>query len=138
MTWLPSLMGAAGLVALHPLEIEQDLQRYYRIDYRDRWRPGGGRSGLTYRRLLVLLDGLPPESAFRAAVTDTSPVSRVEKRLVELWESLAGKAHPVRNTEEQKREREEAAAEKRELERQRAAARRRNQAALAARKAKEV
>ncbi|HAF73299.1 MAG TPA: hypothetical protein DCL06_11290 [Corynebacterium variabile] len=121
------------MVALHPLEIERDLQRFYRIDYRDRWRPGGGTSQLTYRRLLVLLDGLPAESEFRAAVLDVSPVSRIELRLVELWESWAGKAHPVRNTEEQQRERADAAEEKQEFERQREAARERNRAALAAR-----
>ena len=59
MMWLPPLMGAARLVALYPREIEADLQRHYRIDYRDRWRDRGGESRLTYRRLLVLLDGLP-------------------------------------------------------------------------------
>lgn len=133
MMWLPPLMGAARLVALYPREIEADLQRHYRIDYRDRWRDRGGESRLTYRRLLVLLDGLPEESLFRSACAEQPQVSRIEQRLIEVWEAWAGKAHPVRNTKQQQVEREEAAERERELERQRKAARKRNRAALAAR-----
>ncbi|WP_010120132.1 hypothetical protein [Corynebacterium nuruki] len=138
MTWLPSLQGAARLVGLHPREIERDLQRHYGIDYRDRWRPNGGPSRLTYRRLLVLLDGLPVGAEFRTAATGSNGVPNVEMRLVELWESLSGKEHPRRNPEKQRRLAEEAAATQRELDRQREAARKRNRAALAARRHKEV
>lgn len=136
MTWLPLLMGAAPLVAAHPLEIEQDLQRFYHVDYRDRWRDEGGASRLTYRRLLSLLDGLPPESAFRCAVMEMPPVSRLEWRLVEIWEAWVGKAHAVRDPKKQQRERKEAAERDQEFQRQRAAARKRNKAVLAARKRK--
>lgn len=47
----------------HTAEVEADLQRYYRVDLRDLWT---GR--LTLRRLRVLLDGLPPESAWATAI----------------------------------------------------------------------
>lgn len=40
--------------------MEADLQRFYGIDYRDRWR-----GGLTLRRLKVLLSNLPRESVLR-------------------------------------------------------------------------
>ncbi len=37
------------------------------------WRPGGGASRLTYRRLQVLIDGLPPESLSKTAARDGLP-----------------------------------------------------------------
>lgn len=37
---------------------------------RDLWRPGGGVSRLTWRRLKVLIDRLPPESATKTAARD--------------------------------------------------------------------
>jgi hypothetical protein len=51
--------------------VEADLQRYCRVDLRDLWRPGGGASRLTYRRLAVLIDhALPGESATKTAMRD--------------------------------------------------------------------
>ncbi len=44
-------------------ELAEDLTRFYSIDCRDAWRPGGGASRLTARRLRVLADALPPEAA---------------------------------------------------------------------------
>ncbi|MGN0095038.1 MAG: hypothetical protein ACI38U_03140 [Corynebacterium sp.] len=129
MIWLPDLAATLPLVAAHPREIEADLQRYYHIDYRDRWRPD---SGLTYRRLLVLLDGLPPESLFRSAVAHRSPISRIEDGLIDVWEAFAGKRHPKRNEKPERERREEALEKKREIESQRRAAREQNRRALAA------
>lgn len=129
MIWLPPLSAAAPLIAAHPHLIEIDLQRFYHIDYRDRWREG---SALSYRRLLALLDGLPPESLFRSTVYNTPGWSQETYRLTELWESLAGQQHPERNTEQQQAEREEQAERDSERERQRAAAREHNRRVLAA------
>jgi len=63
--------GTAEFVRSHPAPLEVDLQRWYQTDLRDLWRPGGGASRLTYRRLRVLVDGLPPESATKTAIRDT-------------------------------------------------------------------
>lgn len=44
--------------------MEADLQRFYGVDYRDRWRDDEhGRPRLTLRRLAVLVTHLPPDSA---------------------------------------------------------------------------
>jgi len=47
---------------VHGDAVEADLA-FRQIDFRDLWRRG---SGLTLRRLFVLLRGLPYESAFKA------------------------------------------------------------------------
>jgi hypothetical protein len=51
-------------------EIEADLQRYYGIDIVDLARDG---SVLTWRKLLVLVDQLPPESAVKTAIRNSVP-----------------------------------------------------------------
>lgn len=50
--------------------MEADLQRYYGVDVRDLWRPT---TVLTWRRLRVLLDGLPPESLWFTRLRATLP-----------------------------------------------------------------
>lgn len=50
--------------------MEADLQRYYWIDFRDLWRPT---TVLTFRRLHVLLNGLPPESLWWTALRREAP-----------------------------------------------------------------
>lgn len=47
--------------------MEADLA-FRGIDFRDYWMPGGGHSRLSLRRLLVLIYGLPFESATQAAL----------------------------------------------------------------------
>jgi hypothetical protein len=53
-------------------EIEADLQRYYGLDFVKLFVPG---SGLTWRKLLVLVRHLPPESAVNTAIRNTMPES---------------------------------------------------------------
>jgi hypothetical protein len=53
-------------------EIEADLQRYYGLDFVSLFVPG---SGLTWRKLLVLVHHLPPESAVNTAIRNTMPDS---------------------------------------------------------------
>lgn len=50
----------------HPGAVESDLQRYYHVDVRDVFRPGGGTSELTPRRVLTLLGDLDETSALHA------------------------------------------------------------------------
>jgi hypothetical protein len=57
-----------------PEEIEADLQRYYRLSFAELFRPG---SGLTWRRLLVLIDHLPPEAALNTAIRNITPEERL-------------------------------------------------------------
>lgn len=65
---------AEGLLGAHAAEVEADLQRYCGVDLRDLWRPNGGASRLTYRRLLALIDhALPGESATKTAIRDAIP-----------------------------------------------------------------
>jgi hypothetical protein len=61
---------AVWLTRSFPEEVEADLQRYYRTDFRDLFEPG---SGLTWRRLLVLVEQLPPESAVMTAIRNMIP-----------------------------------------------------------------
>lgn len=51
---------------------------------------------MTVRRLLVLVEFLPAESAFNAAREDRAPVSLTASAVMDVWESLAGKRHPGR------------------------------------------
>lgn len=70
--------------------MEADLQRYYQIDYRDRWR-----GDLTLRRLSVLVRHLPPGSATSTALNGGDPEwTRSEVLLTDLWSAWAGKEHP--------------------------------------------
>lgn len=75
--------------------MEGDLQFYYNIDLRDLWRPGGGASRLTYRRLLVLVGRLPQDSAFMSACKDSFPVSPETAALYRLEEILTRQRSPM-------------------------------------------
>ena len=59
---------AVWVTSQFPTEIEADLHRYYNLDFVDLYRPG---SSLTWRKLLVLLKNLPPESAVNTAMRNT-------------------------------------------------------------------
>ena len=112
--------------------VEADFQRFYHLDYRDRYRPGGGESKLTIRRLLVLVDGLPPESLFRSAVEDRLPVSELSIAIGDLTTAITGK--PWQRWDALKRAREKAEFDEL-LEQERAEARAHNTIYLQAQKA---
>lgn len=57
-------MALGALLREHSDAVEADLQRYYQIDLADLWR-----GGLNVRRLSVLIQFLPSDSAVAAAVT---------------------------------------------------------------------
>lgn len=55
----------------HAKAFEADIDHYFpRYDLRDLWRPRGGASGLTWRKLATLFDWLPGESATKTAIRD--------------------------------------------------------------------
>jgi hypothetical protein len=60
------------LTQTFPEEIEADLQRYYGTDFRDLG------NGLSWRRLLVLVNGLPPESATMTAIRNETPEEELD------------------------------------------------------------
>lgn len=69
------------ILATHPREVEGDLAHYFpQHDLRDLWRPRGGTSRLTWRRLAALVDWLPGESATKTAIRDALS----DERLAEL------------------------------------------------------
>lgn len=72
--------------------MEADLQRFYGLDYRDRWRDGTGR--LTLRRLAVLIEHLPADSAL-AAEAKVQDWSLTNVLIAQLWQLWAGKPHPM-------------------------------------------
>lgn len=76
----PSLNGkiqkAVWITESYPEEIEADLQRYYGLAFADLFRKD---SGLTWRKLLVLINHLPPEGTLNTAIRNNTP----EERLVE-------------------------------------------------------
>lgn len=119
-------------------DVEADFARFYpAIDYRDRYRRGGGTSYLTVRRLLVLVEKLPAESAFQAAREDRAPVSLAASAIMDVWESLAGKRHPGRaSMSDRRRQAEERVERARLIARRRREAREHNARFLARRKRK--
>jgi hypothetical protein len=81
----------AWLTSLFTEEIEADLQRYYGLDFTDLFIPG---TRLTWRKLLVLIHHLPPESAVNTAVRNKLPDSIMARQGAKLdpakstWSSL--------------------------------------------------
>ena len=124
--WPGGRLDLLPLIRRHEDAVEQDLAAIG-IDYRDRWRRGGGSSQLTIRRLLVLVDGLDRyESHFWSEVTDQDRLSAQTVVLTDIWRALTGadENHPIREAKKRMadaREREK----KKELIRQAARLRRR-------------
>jgi hypothetical protein len=95
-----------------PLAVESDLNRFWGIDYRDRWRfTKRGRRRLTLRRIYARISHLPADSALAIAMGRRSPM---ELLTMDVFEAVAGQAHPARPlTPEQSAERHKAAEAKR-------------------------
>ena len=105
---LPRLLA---VLKAWPEEVESDLHRFWGIDYRDRWRfDDTGARRLTLRQISVRLNHLPADSALAVAMGRRSPA---ELLLMDIYEPLAGRAHPARPlTPEQLAERNAEAAAK--------------------------
>lgn len=114
-------------------ELEGDFQFYYHTDLRDFFRPGGGVSRLTLRRLMVLVARLPPESAWASVVADRPAVSEISAAVMDLWSAWHDNTeHPRWKQLQRARERAEFEAF---VEEERALARSHNTIYLQARKA---
>lgn len=76
--------------------MEADLQRFYGIDYRDRWRPDAhGRPLLTLRRLMVLIEHLPAESVLQTTLRQGRPAWRLEHVLLaHVWQAAGHSKEP--------------------------------------------
>ena len=104
---LPRLIA---VLELWPTAVESDLARFWGIDYRDRWRFTEGRRRLTLRQIHARISHLPADSALAVAMGRRSPT---ELLLMDLYEPMAGRAHPARPlTPEQLAERNAEAAAK--------------------------
>lgn len=86
-------MALGALLRDHQDELEADLQHYYQVDIADLWR-----SGLSVRRLSVLVTGLPADSLTVAALTGMPREwARVEPWLLDyLIQFHTGQPHPAR------------------------------------------
>lgn len=74
--------------------VEADFQRFYHLDYRDVYRPGGGPSKLTLRRALSLAAHLPMESLFKSELGERYPITAETAALWQLWEAWMGRRSP--------------------------------------------
>ncbi|MBB1034652.1 hypothetical protein G6031_09650, partial [Dietzia sp. CQ4] len=81
------------------------------MDYLDRYRRDfRGRPMLSLRRLLLLVDHLPQESAFASALAERHPISGEQAATYAVWSALTGKQHPYLDDLKNRRERERKAA----------------------------
>jgi hypothetical protein len=67
---------ALWITSTYAEEVECDLQRYYGLDFRDLFLRD---TRLTWRRLLVLLRHLPPESALNTAIRNDASESELAR-----------------------------------------------------------
>lgn len=73
------IVGLYGLLTEYGEAIEADLQRYYRVDVRDAFRPC---SGLTFRRLRALISHLPTDSALARRIGGEDAEWTLERQLL--------------------------------------------------------
>lgn len=87
----------------HGDAVEADLQRWYHIDYRDRWRfDADGNRKLTVRRIGVLIRHLPADSATFIALGG-SGWTLDHYLTASMWQAFTGKLHPAFPTSSKKR-----------------------------------
>lgn len=73
-------------------ELEADLLRYYGVDLADLWR-----GELSLRRLSVLLNALPPDSAIARWANTEAPGWDVQDFLLaDIYAAITGQQHPAR------------------------------------------
>jgi hypothetical protein len=72
------ILGLDRLLTEHGEAVEADLA-FRGVDLRDLWRPG---THLTWRRLKVLVNNLPQESATQTAIRDSMPADVMREAAV--------------------------------------------------------
>lgn len=89
-----ALPTTLALLTKYPGKVESDLDRFWGIDYRDRWRrDSAGHRALTLRQIHVRLSNLPGESAL--AIT-LGRRTGAELLLMDVYKAIAGQDHPAR------------------------------------------
>lgn len=71
--------------------IEADLQRFYHVDLAGYWR-----GELSPRRLSVLIEQLPPDSATARKLSGADGWTRLEFLVTDLFHAFTGEEHPAR------------------------------------------
>jgi hypothetical protein len=109
-----SIPRLLSLLETWPDEVEADLDRYWGIDYRDRWRFEAGRRRLTLRQIhaRLRLASLPHDSAILTALnggkrrfSDAALVG------MDLFEISSGRRHPARPMSDEEKAARDAAAQ---------------------------
>lgn len=114
----------------HESLVEADFQQFYGLDYRDVYRPYGGRSAMSWRRCLSLVEQLPMESRFKSELEDRYPMDAATMQLYRLEQAITGKPSPMWNARKRDRD---AAEHKQAMKLARVRAREHNQRYLARR-----
>ena len=111
MACLPGGYGRGGRLSLlpeirrHEDEVEMDLL-LLGIDYRDFYKPHGGPSQLTLRRLLLIVDSLDKASShFWCAVADVDRLSSETIVLAHIYQAVTGEPHRMLTRREDERKR---------------------------------
>ena len=93
-----SLPRLLQLIDRWPAKVESDLDRFWGIDYGDRWRfDDNGRRVLTLRRIHTRLSNLPVNSALAIALNGgRQELSDAALVLMDIFEHTFKKAHPSR------------------------------------------
>ncbi|SCX05997.1 hypothetical protein [Mycolicibacterium fluoranthenivorans] len=92
---IPRLLN---LIDQWPGKVESDLNRFWHIDYRDRWRfTRRGQRKLTLRQIHERLSNLPVDSALAIAMNNGRlHYSNTDLVLMDLFELFAKRRHPSR------------------------------------------
>ena len=78
-----------------PLQVESDLDRFWGIDYTDRWLFQAGRRRLTLRKIYARLTNLPTDSALAIAMNDGKlHLSDAALVLMDLYQHGVGRGEP--------------------------------------------
>jgi hypothetical protein len=88
-----SLPRLLAVLETWPTAVESDLNRFWGLDYRDRFLFTTGRRRLTLRQIHARLSHLPADSALAVEMGRRSPV---ELLLMDIYEPLAHRVHPAR------------------------------------------
>lgn len=89
-----SLPMTLALIAKWPSKVESDLNRFWGLDYCDRFRfDVNGNRLLTLRRIHTRLTNLPAESSLAIAMGKRTGA---EILLMDVFKAIAGKDHPAR------------------------------------------
>lgn len=89
-----AILRTLTVIETWPTAVESDLNRFWGLDYRDRFRfDKHGRRKLTFRQIHARICHLPADSALAVEMNRRSPM---ELLLMDLYEPLAGRPHPAR------------------------------------------